>query len=176
MENEQTIIWLDTETTGFSSTKNDVIQLAMLIEDKGIPVAEVMYRMQPHSYEHVKDEALQMNGITLDILKQCPHASHFFPLINDTFNRYPPGYAVLAGFNLPYDIRMLEGYFAKCDRVFQASNYDQIDVMQVAREHHAKKEKLEILCEMHDIEHHAHDAMGDVKATRELYYKLTAGE
>ncbi len=170
-------LWIDTETTGFSPEKNDVVQCAMLLEIDGVIAGEYMFRMQPHSFEHVKEEALAVNGLTIEELQGYLEPNIVQLHISNVIDMFFASRRAkeIAGYNIGFDIRMLKEFFKKCgDAPFFEQEYNCTDVMSIIKSRGLGLEnnKLETVCAHFGIEYAKHTALGDIKATRELYRRL----
>lgn len=179
-------LWFDTETTGIDPFKHDIVQIAGLIEIDGVICEEFNIKCAPTNLETVSQEALDVTGLTLDEIKswQAPGFAlnqllKIFDKYIDKFNkadRFTP-----CGHNSQFDLNMLQSFFRKNGNKFGTGSYQNwkaIDTLMFVRiiddayplgvENH----KLGTLCEHFGISIDAHDALSDIKATRELYSKL----
>lgn len=192
MEENTFIIWIDTETTGFSPSDNDVIQVAIIVDFNGKVVSSHMFYMQPHSFENVNQDAVDVHGITALKMAEFPLSHWAQPPLTSLFTSIKNAGGVIAvgGHNVMYDVRMMRGYLEKCggfEPVFDAAagkNDDVhvgiIDVMKFANDvTGCGKKKLGELCKVHGVfyspnesENCVHDARDDIDATRRLYYRL----
>lgn len=179
------ILWFDVETTGLNNYKNDIIQLACLVEKEGKIVEEKEFRMRPFDLNAVEQEALNVNGRTLEEIKAWPDPKQAFrELISflgnhvskyDRADKFYP-----AGFNVNFDVGFLKNFFKKNGDNYFGSwfNYKYIDplqlvfVLEYCGECRFPNNRLGTLCQELGIEIKAHDAMSDIKATYELMKKL----
>lgn len=179
-------LWFDTETTGIDSYKNDIVQIAGLIEINGEIVEEFNIKCQPRNWESISDEALGVTGLTLTDLKsyQAPgyalnqlikifdkHISKF-----DKADKFTP-----CGHNVKFDLDMLQSFFKKGGEKYGTGAYQNwaaIDTLSFARivddiiGLNVENHKLETLCNKFNITIDAHDALSDIKATRLVYKEL----
>ena len=63
------ILYFDTETTGTDPLRNDIIDLAVIIEVDGKVEHEESIKMQPLDYSTVELKALEVNGMTIEQIK-----------------------------------------------------------------------------------------------------------
>ena len=103
----------DTETTGLDAVKNDIIQIAGIIEIDGEVMEEFHFKCQPHSYENISPQALKINGYTVEQLKtfEDPHVIHkklvdIFSKYIDKYDREDKFYP--AGQNIRFDMGFLK--------------------------------------------------------------------
>lgn len=179
------ILWFDVETTGLDPISNDPIQIAGLIEIDGEVMDEFNIFCKPFDLENVSDEALEVNKITREEMSNFQEASEgkreLDIIMNnhiDKFNRNDKFYP--GGYNVKFDIDFLAQWFKKHGDNYLGSywNWRAIDplpflnVLAYKGELNLKNLKLETVCEHFDIEFNAHDALSDIKATRELVYKM----
>ena len=88
----------------------------------------------------------------------------------------------LMGFNLQFDMGFMAEWFRKLDFKYFGSytNYRPLDAYHEAcfRAYQGKLDsqnlKLETLCKHYGIEIEAHNALSDILATRQLWYRLTS--
>ena len=179
------ILWLDVETTGLSPYHNDIIQLAYMIEVNGVVKLERNLYMAPTNPDKIQEKALDVHGIRLDELLCFPpateaHATFIADLSTfiNKFNKTDKLY--LGGFNVHFDIEFLVNWFKKCNDKYLGSwvNWRRVDVLDAASHLavlgglQADNLKLVTLAEMFEVPIKAHDALSDIKATRELYHKI----
>lgn len=181
------IFWLDTETTGIDPKRCAIVQLAGLVEIGGEIISEIELKICPHKGAFISDEALKVNGLTQEQLDSFPVASgQYLRLIaelNSYIDKYNPSDKfILAGYNVGFDEQFLRNFFYLCGDKFFGSYFawPKIDVANFVAEEYVKglrliNFKLETLCKQYNIPLQAHDAAADIKATRDLYYKLKKG-
>lgn len=179
------IWWVDTETTGLDPHRNDVVSLACIIEIDGEVKEEFTLNIQPFDWDNVELGALKVNGFTVDQLKTFmpPKEAHaklcsYLKKYVDPYNRndkFQP-----AGYNVGFDVNFLSSFFKKCgDKYFGAYiDYHKLDpssilqLLQLKGEVKLPSYRLQDVAKYFGIEHQPHNAMSDIKATREIVYKL----
>lgn len=110
------ILWFDVETTGLDPVKNDIITLSAIIEVNGKVERTLDLKVQPHSYENISQEALDINGITIEQMKtfDTPEVAH--EKLVAYFSKYVNRYNKLdkfqpAGYNITFDMLFLAEFF-----------------------------------------------------------------
>jgi DNA polymerase-3 subunit epsilon len=180
------ILWQDVETTGLDPVKNDIIQLAGIIEIDGQVVEEFDFKCQPFFYENISQEALDVHEITIDQIKSFEMPlkiqREFASVLGnhcDKFDRSDKFYP--AGYNSKFDIDFLAQWFNKCGDKYLGSwiNWRALDPLPLLylmdyRGHISLPNyKLETVANFFGISIKAHDALSDVRAAREIWYKIT---
>jgi DNA polymerase III epsilon subunit-like protein len=180
------VLWIDTETTGTDPVIHDVIQIGCVMELAGVPCFEREWKCAPINKEYVTEEILKFHGIKREDLLNLPDPrsvknafESFISSYVDKFNKQDK--IVLAGFNTKFDYDMLRSWFGKLgDKYFGSWFFwSVIDVANELAKYAAYKGlrlrnmKLGTCCEHFGIPIRAHDALSDIKATRDLYLRLT---
>lgn len=182
------IIFIDTETTGLSHQKHDIIQIAGLVtEDKKI-LDEFNFKCQPVNWDTISKEALKINNTTEEDLKkyEMPQATfiHFLKILEKYFNGEK---FIIAGQNVKaFDWRFVVSFWDKhkrfADPDFQdyfdeSISLDLLDLSRPLKKHgviDVPNVKLGTIVEALDIKvkGELHDALADIKATQESFYAL----
>ena len=176
------VCWFDTETTGLNAYKNDVIQLACIIEIDKKEVAKQEFFMRPFDFDTIEPKALAVNGRTVEELKTFPNPKEALGDIQEFLGEYVDKYAKgdkfhPAGYNVSFDIDFLKNFWRKCGDTFFGSwfNYKAIDPMQFLHSLDARgilslsSYKLVDVCKFFDIPlGNAHNALADIEATKKL--------
>lgn len=176
------ILWIDTETTGVDPEKNAIIQLAYIVEIGGGIVEEGNFLMAPHAGSTVEKKALEINKRDIVEIMQYPHLKDTMKDFKMILAKYVNKFNkldkfVLAGYNIAFDEQFLRAAFTrtkdkffgswffwpKCDCVTYVSRYIAEKNLRL------KNYKLSTLCEHFNIPLDAHDALNDIRATRDLY-------
>ena len=179
------IFWNDVETTGLDPKRNDIISLACIIEIDGVIKEEFKLNIQPFDWNNIEMSALKINGITIEQLKTfiLPKEAHkklksYLKKYVDPYNRNDK--FQFAGYNNDFDIKFMSEFFKKCgDKYFGPwIDYHRLDPQVLLQFLHLKGDinlpnyKLETVAKYFGININAHDAMSDIKATREIVQKL----
>ena len=179
-------LFLDVETTGLYSKKHDIWQAAFLVEINGEVVEELSVTMKPHNLKNVESKALDVTGITMAELEKMGEPilslkNKILPLFNkyiDKFNKKDKFTPI--GYNVEFDLGFMNEFFKKCgDRFFGSyQNWRKVDVLGEVYKHVYRGRlclsnyKLETVCKHFGIDIDAHDALSDIRATRELMLLL----
>lgn len=177
---------IDTETTGLSSTKDTIIEIAAIKFEDWIPVAKFHTLLNPG--KHIPEDATAINNITDDMVADSP----MFSQIIDCLSSFV-GKSSIVGHNLPFDLKFLYRYgynFTKNKRHYYdtceiAKKTLKISKMKWDKEYgeyvvndnydyDVENYKLTTLCEYYQIRDNsfAHRAMSDALATGILFQKL----
>ena len=152
------IVVLDCETTGLTA-RDRVVELALVTIDA---TGAVIERWESLINPRRDVGPTRIHGITgADVA----HAPEFGDVAGDIAFRLHG--AVLAAHNLPFDLRMLTGEFARLAVTFDAGS--GIDTLSITRT------RLEDACRHYGIEIvNAHRALDDAEATAKLLTRLAA--
>lgn len=166
-------LWLDGETTGLDSSKNDIIQLACIPVIGGVEYSDKVFNQycQPINWNDVDPGALAINGLTVDFLKKQQKAEvmvNNFVLYAKQFNCK----FIIAGYNVGFDKDFIAALFKKVGReadFLDLFTGDIRDTMKRAKKLKAQLPtsniKLATLASHFNIEINAHDALSDIAAT-----------
>lgn len=181
MNEDKKVLYFDCETTGIKSEENGICQIAFLIEINGQIVEEKNFFVQPFKGQIIKKEALEVNGLTIEQIRNfpLPHVvySELVEILGrhvDKYNRNDKFYP--AGYNVQFDLNFLSEFFQRSgDKYFGSFvNWKRIDPLPILYmfDHigaiSLENYKLETVCKYFEIEIKAHDALSDIKATRKL--------
>jgi len=179
------IIYLDTETTGVDPKVNDIIQLAGIVEIDGQEMDTIELKVQPFDYNNISPEALQVNGITLEQLRTFmpPKEGHgqltrFLGKFINKFDKLDK--FTIAGQKVDFDAGFLREFFFKAGDQYYGSwfNYRHVDLLAFTRllryagRLTIENDKLTTVAEHFGVSLNAHDALEDIRATRELLKML----
>ena len=179
------ILWFDTETTGLDPKKNDPVQIAGIIEIDGNIVEEFQVFSQPIKWENISEAALKVNGLDRDKLKKFASPKEAMNDLTETFgdfiSKFDKGDKFYpAGYNVRFDLDFLSSWFRKQgDRYFGSwVNWRYIDPLPFIYLQDYKGDlnlpdyKLGTVAKHFGIELDAHDALSDIRATREICIQL----
>lgn len=186
------ILYHDVKTTGRDAKKNGIVQYAGIIEIDGQIVDEFDFKMNVFPNDAIEEEAMEVHGFTAEQIKEFsdPHNVHirlmskFKKFVNPfkkgkTFaDKFYP-----AGYNVGFDNDFLYQWFLKCgDKYFGFwQNWHYIDprpylhVMELMGSLQLENYKLETICKALGISIDAHDALSDIRATREVIHAVIPG-
>lgn len=175
------ILYFDVETTGLDAVKNDITQLAGILEIDGKEVERFNFDVKPFDMENVSKEALEVTGKTMNDLEGYTDPRIIYNKFTIMLSRYVDKYdrndkIIPAGYNVNFDIQFLRNFFLKNNDVYFGSffNYRYVDPLAVLYWCRSlgyielESYKLESVCKHFDIEIDAHDALSDIEATKAL--------
>ncbi|MRS03101.1 3'-5' exonuclease [bacterium] len=177
------ILYFDTETTGLDEARNDIIQIAGIVEIDGQEMERFEFRIapRPENEEFISQEALDIHGFALDDIKSWEKPNVIHQQLNELFGKYVDKFNKAdkfypAGFNVDFDLRFLRQFYIKCGDKYFGSWFHAfpIDPLPVLRMLHAfgittfENYKLSTVASEYGIELKAHDALSDIEATREI--------
>lgn len=173
------ILYFDTETTGLDAEKNAVIQVAMIAEIDGKTAGTLELKIKPRPTDEIEEEALKVHGMCREMLDTFmdPDEAHkkisqFLGKHVNRFNKNDKFYP--AGYNVAFDLEFMSSFFKKAgDKYFGSwQNWRRIDPLPILwmldsmGKVSLPNYKLVTVCDYLKIPLQAHDAMGDVQATR----------
>ena len=94
---------IDTETTGLSSTKDNLIELAAIKYEDWTPIEKFHTMINPE--KHIPEEVSKINNIYDDMVANSPT----FSQVIDSLNIFVGTYNIV-GHNLPFDLKFLYRY------------------------------------------------------------------
>lgn len=174
------ILWLDTETGGLIPGRNPVLTLACLMEVNGKVQQELYLKLKPLPGQVLEDKALEVNGITRQEIER-DHGDPMAALLElrNCVRRHTGGLRVLpAGHNVNFDLDHLRELSKRVD-VPLPFEYHKLDTMALGlllqRCGHISvpNVKLGTLADYYGISLAAHNALEDVKATRQVFLEIT---
>lgn len=176
------ILWLDCETTALGD-KAAIIQIALYPVINGEHKEPFVSYIKPHDGAHIDPEALRINKIDPKLFPTFPSAEETVNNIIKYIDQFETVFS-LGGQNVRFDI---DHFFRMFCRTAHYSSYvirfdsSSVCTLEMAREIFKNKRikpksnKLGDLCSFFDIQlDRAHDALHDIRATVELYDKLSA--
>ncbi|MBN2101611.1 MAG: 3'-5' exonuclease [Candidatus Aenigmarchaeota archaeon] len=174
-------IFLDTETTGLSPHKHQILIIGIVITDNKLnPVFEKEYLIRKELWSDVNPVALRINKINLTThnIRASSEKTVCKRITRDI--RKHTGSATqnkVIGHNLGFDMNFLGAMFERHEIDFPFS-YEFEDTMYMAKGLIASgnlctpNAKLGTLCKHFDYKTGFHNALNDTKATVHLYEKL----
>lgn len=181
------ILWVDLETTGLDYKKHGIISLAMLVEIEGKVVDEAYFEMCPTGKKAEK-EALELNGYTFEQIRSFRPWEQVRLDVLAFLGKYVNNYDssdkyILAGQNVSFDCDMMNAYFKFCGddywfswvkSGFYLDTYRILPFLQyTGKVPVLENSKLGTMCDYFGVHlDNAHNAMDDIKATREVLLKM----
>lgn len=186
-------IYIDLETSGRQPWKHMIHQIAMLIEIDGKVVGEHEFLIRPEKDDVIEVEALEVSGVTVEDLNNNParlSARHAYQKMVNILGQHIDKYnkqdkAFFLAYNAKFDYDFLRSWWSKHGDKFFGSWFwtPAVDVMALAAQAlmHKRHEMPNFkLATVHGLlvggDQDWHDAMADIKATREIYQGLTHSE
>lgn len=157
-------VCLDLETTGLDPKRDKIIEIGAVKVING----EITEQMETFVNPHRKLEAriVELTGILDEQLSDAPDITEVLQGFIDFI-----GQEMLLGHSVLFDYS-----FVKKAAVNQRIKFEKfgIDTLKIARKFlpDLESRSLPFLCDYFGIEHSAHRALADAKATSQLYYKL----
>lgn len=180
---DKKILWFDVETGGTDEKTDALIQLSALIEIDNKIVDEIDLKMKPLPGKIVNPDAIKTHGMTYEMMRTFEDADTAFNNFNSFLLKHNPIPAkncryIMAGYNPDFDCRFLSQWYSDITcgpyEYWKHLQFSPIDVLPVLRAMRiagiidTPDTKLETICKHFGIELKAHDALSDIKATREL--------
>lgn len=179
-------IFIDTETGGLESKTDGLIQVAGLIDIDGEVQDTFNFEMKPPEGKIINNRALEVNGYDVDILNGFPTSKEVFKNFTALLDKYINKYgrrdkATFLAYNSPFDTGFIRQWFKDNGNNFYGSYFFRyaIDIAGIAMEALIEKrpdmpnDKLETVIKYLNIKPSGdlHDALVDITASREAYYK-----
>lgn len=176
--------FLDTETGGFSITKNGICEIAIVAVDRDLNYLDTFhclikpYTRADDSDELVsyKDDAMAVNGITVE--KLIDFGVEVEVAVEEMYNFIiKHGIVEIIGHNSKvFDVPRIKYLLERFMSIDLSLLINEDDTMKIAKERlNLPSYKLGCLCDHFGIVNiNAHSAIGDALATLELYKKLIA--
>ena len=181
------ILYLDVETTGLDPVKNDIVQLAWIVEIDGKAREQVSVLVIPPDGAAIDPEAMEVHGMALRDLRIRGHKpSTAKAMFEDSLSRYvarfhPKDKFTPCAFNGTFDISFLSGFYEKQGDVYLGSWINRrllLDPLPILRAlsylgkldmsgHHLKD-----VCEYFGIPLQAHEAASDCHALRCVMHEV----
>lgn len=183
------LLFIDTETTGLSSYKNELFQIAGIISENRRILETFNIYVRPTKWDSISQQALDVTHKTVDELKTYPNAQSAFDLFKSIIIRHasPRSKVILSGQNVKsFDKRFLDAFWEHnrngTDKSIDSyiSNEYVIELMDLSKHMMSNgllacdNRKLGTVMEALDIKPDGslHDAMTDIKGTYDSIYKI----
>jgi DNA polymerase-3 subunit epsilon len=177
------------ETGGLNPKKSALLQLAGIIEIDGKEECDFNYLIAPFDDDEIVQKALEVNGFSMEQVKKftSPEKSYnqFVKLLDSYVSKYnKQDKFFFVGYNShSFDMPFVRTFFTKNKNKFFGSyfHYPSLDVMILALEElkeerpRMKNFKLSTVAKEMGIELEEaslHDALYDIKLTREIYKRI----
>lgn len=187
------LCYIDTETTGLNAKRCGIIQIAAILEIDGNEVDSIDLRMRPADGLEISDEALAVSGTKREDLDSLPtereaHAE-FLRWLGKHIDKFSKtDKAFFCGYNSPFDVEFVRSWFDRQgDKYFGSWFWSgTIDVMGMAlyrlRDQRAKLPNFKLGTVAEHVlgsrvaeltsEAGLHNALTDIRITRELFHRI----
>ena len=181
-------MFVDCETTGTDSRINCIHQLSGCLEIDGKIVEEFDFKIRPFKGCIIKQEALEVSGVTVEEIMQYPSEMESYYEFKNMLARYinefdKTQHWFIIGYNVKFDAEFINAMFLRNDDKFFYSLCwgNVIDAMSLASDmlatirHEMSDFKLNTVARQFGIivdETKLHDAQYDIEITRAVYYKV----
>jgi len=175
------VLYFDAETTGTNPERNDIIEMAGLIEIDREVVETFKLYCQPFDYGTIEQSALDCHGISVEKIRTFPTPQETYGQLIKVMDRHVNRYDrtdkfYLAGQKVGFDADFLQAFFEKNNDKYFGSWFNRryIDLLALTRILNyvgvlkTENDKLGTLAEIFGIRLDAHDALEDIHATREI--------
>lgn len=179
------LFFADTETTGLDPAANEMFQLAFLIEINGKVVEEANITFRPERWDSISPEALEITGKTKEELRSYAPKQEGYKKLIALLGKYVDRYdksdkMIWIGQNPDFDVRFLRNFFREMGDKFFGSWWDPrpADLISLAVASKTRgvfnpeNFKLATLASAFGIQFDAHDALADVRVTRQVWHLL----
>ena len=173
------ILYLDFETSGLDPERHAILQAAWILEKNGEVIQERVYDVKPESNDDMCLAALEVNGFDFNRIKAGTSLNVMIAALKrDCLQVELPR---ICGHNVQFDIGFLHKASNKVSEYIRAylDTRTFLDTAAIARYYDYKgllsldRYNLEECCRHFGIVNDkAHDALGDIRATRRLFHIL----
>ncbi|MBD5523454.1 MAG: 3'-5' exonuclease [Lachnospiraceae bacterium] len=158
-------VCIDLETTGLNPKTDKIIEIGAIRVENHVIIEEWETFVNPD--RQLDERIIELTGIRDEQLISAPMIDQVLPKLLEVI-----GDRVLLGHSVTFDYS-----FIKRAAVGQKLSFERngIDTLKIARKYlpNLESRSLGYLCEYFGINHSAHRALCDARATVELYRKLT---
>lgn len=168
------IAFIDIETGGFSKEKNALCEIGLVIADNDLNILQEWQtyikpyaRLDSVELCSYKEDAMKVNGITMEQLESGMHITDALIKLNNLLF----GLKMIGGHNVVFDLTWLCQLSLRYRYHWKAMD-DIICTLQMAKKHLSGSHSLDDICDSLGIHKEGHTALGDAKASLELYKYL----
>lgn len=166
------LLFIDTETSGLDPEANDILEIALIYVEDGVPVYHYDSLVKMERPENAHPKALEINGYDAVEWEGAPSIVQVLHEIEPFFKG-----CVVAGHNPDFDMAFLKASFKRHGIPVELP-YQLIDTTTLAYEHLAplglNSLSLVNVAKFLRIPHeHAHTALADAETSMAIYRKLT---
>lgn len=159
LRDEERVVVVDVETTGFSPTKNRVIEVGLMWIERGVVISELAALCNPGC--ELPDEIIDLTGITQDEVDGADPFEAICDFVIDTMAEP----SVVVAYNKKFDFRFLKEEVSRCGK--QLNIGPAIDpLLWVRQEDKGQKCGLSVVAERRGVViEGAHRALTDCYTT-----------
>lgn len=184
------LLYLDTETGGLDAKVNPILQVSGIVEIDGVVQQEFDLRLRPHPSDVIDQKAIQANHLEserlydLDRLEPIDAYKKLKSIFLTYINKYDKkDKFYLMGQNVGFDYGFLLELWNRQGDNYLGSfiHYHKIDLIALTAALRIAGKmpmapilpsmKLEALCSYFKMPEQAHEAMSDIRQTREIFQK-----
>jgi DNA polymerase III subunit epsilon len=182
------IVYIDLETTGTDENKHAIHQIAGYVEKDWQIVETFNYKVRPRPGSFAEPKALEIGHVTAEQIKAYPpHTevyAQFIKMLARHINKFDKkDKAFFTAYNASFDNKFMRRFFEDNNDAYFGSWFwsGTLDVMGIAL-NKLKEERHEMLnFQLATVAQklgitvasgETHDAMNDIRITREMYHKL----
>jgi DNA polymerase-3 subunit epsilon len=185
------VLWFDLETTGTEHWRHGITQMAGMVEINGEIMDEFNILIEPDDSVQIEDEALEISGTTREEISEHDSELDAYDQMINVFERYIDRYDTedkfwVGGYNCQFDIDFLGQFWDRNQRKNQylGSYLKRSHVLDP----YAMVNVLVFQGTIEPLDNHQlgtvakrfglhqgrdfHDAMTDIRVTRELFHEL----
>lgn len=179
------VFWFDTETTGRDAVKNDIIQIAAVIEIDGEVKEKINLHCRPFDPEAVEPEALEVHGQTMEQILAYPDPKTVHKELVRVCGKYVNKYDKMdkfipGGYNSKFDLDFLSEFFKKSGDKYFGSFFSWqaldplylIPILRYIGKYDKPNAKLVTVAEHYNLAFDAHDAFADIETTKLVFEKI----
>ena len=177
------IIYGDLETTGLDANKNGIIQIALILERKGLEIDRWTSFVAPAVTDEITEDALKITSRTREEIETFPQpvvvAASMVQFLSKHISPYDPKDKwALCGHNSAFDKNFLYSFFRRYTsvslhnfvHVYLIDTYAMAQLLWLNDELPGVANlKLPTLAEYMKIPHRAHEALSDTEVARDLF-------
>lgn len=189
---DRKLCFIDVETTGLYETKHGVTQLAAIIDINGKVEDEIDLKMSPFKEDWIDDRALAVTGVNKDTLFHRPDPVQQYVKLLSTLEKFvrksdDRDRFFFVAYNAPFDDGFVRNWIKKCGGGPKGfSNWfwnPNICIMNTAclalmeQRHEMDNFRLGTVADKLGLKPTGdlHDALVDIRLSREIFYKITQG-
>lgn len=181
-ETQNIRLFIDTETTGLNPKYHSVIQIAAILDIDEYIIDTFNVKVRPVNGGGISQESLEFLNIKESDFLNPEYLDDdvaYQQLLDFMLKHYlDKDQFTIIGHNIRFDIDVLNTLFLRNQDDLHTFPFAIFDTLQYARENMPECDKynLGFLCEHFGLKlENAHDAMADITANRELFYKMNCG-